>query len=169
MRNVEIKARLRDRDRALAVCAEIGAAPQGDLHQMDTYFRVPSGRLKLRDYGDGRAELIHYHRPDVAGAKLSEYEVVPCEPGLAGLLSRALGVVTVVEKTRTLSLWKSVRIHLDLVAGLGDFLEFEAVLGEMDDDAAGQGQIAWLRERFAVRDEDLLSTSYLEMMLGDSG
>src|SRR3712207_5002758 len=48
-RNVELKATDPDPQRSLAVCLELGAEDRGVIVQRDTYFRVPTGRLKLRE------------------------------------------------------------------------------------------------------------------------
>ncbi len=56
-----------------------------------------------------------------------------------------------------------MRIHLDEVVGLGNFLEFEAVLGPELDDAAGRAQLEQLLEAFAIDPADLLSGSYGDM------
>ena len=52
MRNLEFKARLADSAAALKRARELGCDLYGDLRQTDTYFRVPSGRLKLRETAD---------------------------------------------------------------------------------------------------------------------
>ena len=58
-RNIELKARI-DSIEALppAVRTVAGGEPLLIL-QDDTFFRVAHGRLKLREYSDGDAELIH--------------------------------------------------------------------------------------------------------------
>lgn len=165
MRNIELKARLRDRDRALTVCTELGASAEGDIHQVDTYFKVPSGRLKLREASPGRTELVFYHRPDVTGPKGCDYDLETVQPSMKGFLANALGVLAVVDKVRTLYLWQNVRIHLDHVAGLGDFIEFEAVLDETYDDEDGHRKLAHLIAAFGLGEADHLTTSYLEMAL----
>ena len=77
--NVEIKARVDSIDdilpRAQALVEE-DEHPQL-IHQDDTFFRVPHGRLKLRVFSDGAGELIHYHRPDAEGPKVSDYVITP--------------------------------------------------------------------------------------------
>ncbi|MBI2434881.1 MAG: class IV adenylate cyclase [Candidatus Hydrogenedentes bacterium] len=165
MRNIELKARLHDRARAEAACAALEAAHQGDIHQIDTYFRVPEGRLKLREATPGRTELVFYHRPDVAGPKGCEYTLETVQPSIKPLLSDALGVLAIVDKLRTLYLWHNVRIHLDCVKDLGDFLEFEAVLSAEFDDADGFRKLERLIAEFHLAPEDHLETSYLEMTL----
>src|SRR5206468_6685546 len=123
-RNVELKATDPDPERSLKVVQGLGADDRGVLHQRDTYFRVPSGRLKLREEEPGGASLVQYDRVDDASARESRYRVVPVDDasGLCAALESSLGVLAVVEKERHLLLWQNVRIHLDRVRDLGDFL-----------------------------------------------
>ncbi len=48
MKNIEIKARCSDLERARGVAREVGAVPAGILRQIDTFFPSAHGRLKLR-------------------------------------------------------------------------------------------------------------------------
>jgi len=164
MRNIELKARLADRAGAEACCARLGAVFEGDIHQIDTYFRVPDGRLKLREKEPGGDELIFYRRDDVGEATASEFLISPAGPELKGLLSEALGVIAVVDKVRGLWLWGNVRIHLDRVRRLGDFIEFEAVLDESHDDADGHGKVERLQEAFQIPGVARIERSYLDLM-----
>jgi predicted adenylyl cyclase CyaB len=165
MRNIELKARLRDRAHAIAVCVALAAEAKGDLHQIDTYFRVPEGRLKLREAEPGRDELVYYRRPDVAGPKGCDYVLEPVRRSIKAFLAEALGVVAVVDKVRTLYLWRNVRIHLDQVAALGDFIEFEAVLCDGCDDADGYRKLEYLIGQFGIEAADHQECSYLELVL----
>lgn len=165
MRNIELKARLLDRPGAEQVCRDLGAAPRGDIQQVDTYFRVPEGRLKLRESEPGEDCLVFYRRPDVAAIKGCDYVLCTADQAMKRVLGAALGELAVVEKVRTVYLWHNVRIHLDRVGGLGDFIEFEAVLGGQHDDEDGEAKVSRLQEAFDIAREDLLDTSYLEMVL----
>lgn len=165
MRNIELKAHLPDRARALEACRRIAAAPQGDIHQIDTYYRVPHGRLKLRVARPGETELVQYHRPDVAGAKGCDYRLETVEAGLGEMLGDALGVLATVEKVRSLYLWENVRIHLDEVAGLGSFIEFEAVQAPGSADEDGYEKLSFLIDVFGIADSEHLKYSYLDMVL----
>jgi len=165
MRNIELKARLTDIFEAARVCENIGAIFQRDIRQTDTYFNVPSGRLKLRENDPGDTELIFYHRADLPGSKASDYEIAPGSRELGDVLARALGVRVVVRKVRRLWLWHNVRIHLDTVEHLGTFIEFEAVLRGALDDADGHRKVADLRRSFAIVDFDLLVCSYVDLLV----
>jgi adenylate cyclase class IV len=126
------------------------------LGQIDTYFRVPHGRLKLREIdaaGEHSAELIQYHRPDDPGARTSTYRRISVDPeqaeSLKAALCDALGELVTVRKQRTVAIWRSTRIHLDQVEGLGQFVELETVLGNAPEgDAVGRVEfddvVGWL-------------------------
>lgn len=169
MRNIELKARLRDIESATVVCRQIGATYQREVRQTDTYFNVSSGRLKLRQNVPGNSELIFYHRADMPESRGSDYEIVPASPELARLLSDALGVCIVVTKSRTLWLWHNVRIHLDEVDHLGTFIEFEAVLNDVHDDTDGHRKIVELQHAFCIRESDFVACSYRELLLEKMG
>lgn len=165
MRNIELKARLRNRDSALEACKALNAAYQGDIHQVDTYFHVPQGRLKLREADPGRDELVFYHRPDVPGPKGCDYILEPVNRSIKAFLTEALGVLAVVDKVRTLYLWENVRIHLDDVRELGAFIEFEAVLAGNYDDRDGYQKLQQLIHHFDLQNDDQMEGSYLELIL----
>jgi adenylate cyclase class IV len=76
-RNIEVKARIDSVHALLPVARAVAGGETTVIDQDDTFFAVPQGRLKLREFADGSAELIHYHRPDVEQAKVSDYVRVP--------------------------------------------------------------------------------------------
>ena len=128
---------------------------------------MPRGRLKLREE-PGRATLIAYERPDLAGNKESRYRLVEVpEPAeLRAALESTLGITVVVSKSRRLFIHEGVRIHLDRVEGLGDFIEFEGVVADGEDPARFETLLNSLRDSFAIRDEDLLRESYSDLLRG---
>src|SRR5690242_16742047 len=99
--NYEFKARCTDLKILEAKLKEYNPLFIGTDHQVDTYFNVPTGRLKLRE-GNIENSLIHYNRTDVASAKQSDVSLYQHQPdkNLKNLLSKALGVKVVVDKTR---------------------------------------------------------------------
>jgi adenylate cyclase, class 2 len=166
MRNIELKARIADWDKAHEVAAAVATKRLGKQHQIDTYFHCRHGRLKLRQIDGLRAELICYARPDEEGPKPSDFQVAPIAhpETLKAALTAALGVRAIVEKRRDIFLHHQVRIHLDDVTGLGHFIEFEAVLGPSLDEAAGRVLIDTLTRQFGISPADLLTNSYGEMV-----
>jgi adenylate cyclase, class 2 len=165
-RNIELKARLASFEAARATAARLATDPPGLETQVDTYFVCRHGRLKLREINGVRAQLVWYARSDRPDAKASDYWLVnvPEPKPLKQALAAAWGTLVVVEKRREIYLHHNVRIHLDEVTGLGEFIEFEAVLGPGVDEAGGQAQVAWLQDEFRIAPADLLEGSYSDLL-----
>jgi predicted adenylyl cyclase CyaB len=164
--NLEMKARCPDLDIAARRAQAFGARFAGGERQADTYFHVPHGRLKLREIEEQLAVLIWYDRADQPSSKSSQYYLVPIpDPGpLKAALTAALGVRGVVEKRREIWLYQNVRIHLDQVAGLGCFLEFEAVLTDETDTPTAQAILDRLGASLGVQAADCLAGSYADLL-----
>ncbi len=167
-RNVELKASDPDPDRSLAACRDLGAEDRGVLRQRDTYFKVPSGRLKLREEEPGGASLVQYDRVDAAEARESRYRLVRVgDPdALREALEAALGTLAIVDKERHLLMWEGVRIHIDHVTGLGSYLELEGVAEPESDLAAELNKVMRLTEALDIAPERVLRTSYADQMVG---
>ncbi len=177
-RNIELKANYPDHDAAQRIARALGAELTGREEQRDTYFRVPSGRLKLRErrlLGDPAAhagrpvlasQLIWYERTDEARPRASDYALVPVQDGdaLRALLTAALGAAGEVFKARAIYLHDSVRIHLDEVTGLGRFIEFEAIVRDRSDDAAAHHKVERLRGAFGIAPHDIRTGSYADLL-----
>jgi predicted adenylyl cyclase CyaB len=127
---------------------------------------VPRGRLKLREEVGAAATLIAYERPDLAGNKESRYRLVEVpEPAeLREALAAVLGIAVVVSKTRRLFIHGGVRIHLDRVDDLGDFIEFEGVAAEGDEPGRFGALLDSLRGSLDIRDKDLVRESYSDLL-----
>jgi len=167
-RNVELKALDPDPEGTLACALALtGVADHGILRQRDTYFAVAEGRLKLREETPGEAHLIAYARPDDPAVRVSAYRLAPApDPGaMRAALTASLGVRVVVDKARRLLLWHDVRIHLDTVAGLGSFIELEAVAPPESDLSAEHAKVAHLREILGIEDGSLREGSYSDALL----
>jgi adenylate cyclase class IV len=165
-RNLELKAADPAPERTLAAALELGAEDHGILHQRDTYFHAVQGRLKLREAPPAVAELISYLRADREGPKVSNYRVVPVyDPAaLIDALTDTLGLRLVVEKRRRLLIWRGVRIHLDSVAGLGDFVELEAVSDRIGGLPEEEARITHLRAQLEIADELLVGRGYADLL-----
>ena len=166
--NYEFKARLRDEVGVRAALKKLRARHIGNDRQIDTYFRVPSGRLKVRE---GRIEnaLIFYHRSDSPRPRRAQIEMMllPRRNSIRSLLAASLGILTVVDKRREIYLVGNVKIHLDRVRGLGRFIEVEAV-----SHSRGLKKIRAQARKFqkllGVASSDILAKSYSDMVLKKS-
>lgn len=167
--NIELKARCADVNRTAQQSETLQISSRSPLEQIDTYFNVAHGRLKLREINGERAELIQYDRANDPSIRKSQYTILTLTPEqgrqLIAQLTAAIGVRVVVKKRRTLLMWNNVRIHLDHVEGLGDFIEFEGLVGLDCTEADAADKVATLRKHFEIRDEDLISTSYSDLLL----
>ena len=169
-RNVEIKARVDDLagvERRARTLATEGPAL---IHQDDTFFDGSRGRLKLRDFGDGTGQLIHYERPDAAGPKVSDYvlSATPEPATLREALARAYGIAGRVKKARRLYLAGRTRIHLDEVEGLGSYVELEVVLREGEGAEVGRGEAHRLMHSLGIPDSALVEGAYLDLLRATS-
>jgi predicted adenylyl cyclase CyaB len=166
-RNVELKAKNPDPERSLEVCRDLDAEDRGVISQRDTYFKVSSGGLKLREESPGGPHLIQFQRASQAQQRPSSYRIVAIEDGatLRAALRESLGERGVVVKRRHLFLWHNVRIHLDDVEGLGSFLEFEAVAPADSDLEHEYESVAELRAAFSITDELLCAHGYADQLL----
>jgi len=161
--NLEIKAPVSDPEAFRARARALATETVGVDEQLDTYFRVPVGRLKLRESSLSGGQLVPYLRPDDDGPRRADYQVIPvADPGgLKALLAEMLGVHRIVRKRREIWLHQNVRIHLDAVEGLGDFVELEAVFdGSPTAEAEQQHEVARLMKQLGVEESELIATSY---------
>ena len=162
---VELKARYEDFGKARALLA--GAEQMTTVRQVDTYFSLGERRLKLRSVaGAKEGQLIYYERPDVGGVKESRVLLasVPDAQAVREILSQVLPVKAEVRKTREIYRFQGVQVHLDSVRGLGKFIEFEKVLAGESDREAGRKQLESLRTYFQIPDEDLMASSYSDLL-----
>lgn len=166
MQNIEIKAKYENLVEAKNIAQKIGARFEGSLYQIDTYFQVKEGRLKLREIIAQETQLIYYERPNVTGAKLSRYQIYSVEntPQLRSILESALGIWCVVEKQREVYWFEEIRIHLDQVKHLGNFLEFEGLIQEDSIKEKVKEKAENLVSLFRIPTSNLIAASYSDLI-----
>jgi predicted adenylyl cyclase CyaB len=166
--NFEFKARLNNEQQVRAALKQLEARFVGTDHQIDTYFRVPSGRLKVRE---GRLEnaLIFYQRKNLRRARQSTVEVMllPRRNPLRAILARSLGTLAVVDKRREIYFVKNVKIHLDRARQLGKFVEVEAISRTTDVEKI-RSQARQFQELFGITAKDIIAESYSDLILAKS-
>lgn len=169
MRNLEFKAELRDPQMARAVCRAIKATPIGTLRQTDTYYRVPSGRLKKRETRGEPTEYIFYDRARGAHPKVSTFTIYSEAAAQERFGREPLPVWITVHKSRELWMHNNVRIHIDSVEGLGLFLEFEAMLGSDGELPQAAAALAELRKVFGPALGEAIDRGYADLMEAGAG
>ncbi len=170
--NFEFKARLRNEKHVRAVLKKLRARYIGTDRQVDTYFRVPFGRLKVRE-GCIENALISYVRSDAPRARRARIEMMllPRRNSTKAILSAALGTLAVVDKRREIYFVGNVKIHLDRVRGLGKFLEVEAIKKSTGDRRRARSEEKETRKQarrfqtlFAISSADLVAESYSDLV-----
>jgi adenylate cyclase, class 2 len=140
---------------------------KGIDNQIDTYFAVEKGRLKLRE-GNIENALIYYERENIGGAKQSNILLYQHQPNasLKSILTKVHGIKAVVDKSRRIYFIDNVKFHFDNVVGLGSFVEVEAIDG---DGTVGiqklEEQCFFYQSFLGIAPQQLLSESYSDMIL----
>jgi len=135
---VELKARVDDHEFLRKKLSALGAEYTGTFQQSDLYFKVPEGRLKLREVeNNGTVELIYYERENIAGPKSDDREIYQ---------------------------YQGTQIHLDTVKKLGKFIEFER---QTADDSSmvekDQSILEKLMETLEIDSSNLEKLSYSDL------
>lgn len=173
--NIEIKARVASQV-DLDTISEIimrqpGATFQGIDNQTDTYFKVSDGRLKVRE-GNIENCVVFYRRPNQQGPKKSELSLVHLQdiqtPSVKDLLETiGFPLKVVVDKVRKIYFIDNVKFHLDSVAGLGRFVEIEAI---DRDGSIGEEKLHNQCNQYlyllGIKSADLEPKSYSDLLLG---
>ncbi len=165
--NIEIKAKAQNLTEIREFLKAKNAIFKGTDHQIDTYFNVQKGRLKLRE-GNIENNLIHYVRSNQKEPKQSQVLLFKSEPNstLKDILINSVGVLAVVDKMREIYFIENVKFHIDTVEKLGTFVEIEAI---DKDGTIGEEklleQCEYYLKLFGISNEDLVSVSYSDLIL----
>lgn len=165
--NIEIKARCMNHDNVRDLLISQGAELRGVDNQIDTYFKVNHGRLKLRE-GNIENYLIYYERENKQGPKQSDIILFKSAPGssLKSVLVNSCGVLIVVDKKREIYFIDNVKFHIDTVKNLGTFVEIEAI--DKDGSIGPEKLLAQCNKYlklFNISDQDLIAVSYSDLLL----
>lgn len=165
--NIEIKARTNNQDMIREILKDNKAEFKGIDHQIDTYYKVNKGRLKLRE-GNIENNLIYYQREDKEGPKKSDVILFKTEPNssLKEILEKTLRRLVVVDKKRKIYFIKNIKFHIDDVKELGTFIEIEAIDkdGNIGKDKLLK-QCQHFMDLFKIAEDDLISVSYSDLLL----
>lgn len=136
-------------------------------HQIDTYFKVPEGRLKIRK-GNIENTLIYYERDDGLDSKKSEILLIDLNKAdyLEKITRKTHEILVEVEKQREIYFIDNVKFHLDNVVNLGKFMEIEAIsensflsIEEI------KRQCNFYKDLFRIEEKDLINYSYSDLLL----
>lgn len=164
--NIEIKARSVDHTQIRKILKSKKAVFKGIDHQIDTYFKVKSGRLKLRE-GNIENYLIYYNRENKKGPKQSDYFLFEnsAKSCLKNILIKSLEILTVVDKQREIYFINNIKFHLDVVKDLGKFVEIEAIGNSKTNKDKLLKQCEYYLDLLQISKKDLISGSYSDLLL----
>ncbi|MFH1392404.1 MAG: class IV adenylate cyclase [bacterium] len=164
--NIEIKARCANHAQIRKILKSKKAVFKGKDHQIDTYFKVKFGRLKLRE-GNIENCLIFYAREDKKGPKQSDYLLFKHDPRscLKDMLIKSLGILAIVDKQREIYFIDNIKFHLDIVKNLGKFVEIEVIDNRKTSKDKLLKQCEYYLDLFQISKKDLISGSYSDLLL----
>ncbi|UCG90287.1 MAG: class IV adenylate cyclase [Candidatus Heimdallarchaeota archaeon] len=166
--NIEFKARCSKTAKIKKILISRNADYKGTDYQVDTYFKVNSGRLKIRE-GTIENALIYYERKDTKKPKQSKISLFPLNSNssssLKEILADSLGILVVVAKQREIYFIENVKFHVDSIQNLGTFIEVEAIDNEGTIGIEKlQEQCHFYLDLFGVSEKDLISSSYSDLI-----
>ncbi|MCD4817606.1 MAG: class IV adenylate cyclase [Candidatus Cloacimonetes bacterium] len=169
--NIEIKAKSENHDKIRKILESKNVEFKVIDHQIDTYFKVGFGRLKLRE-GNIENHLIHYQRENKKGPKQSNVTLYKSasKSNLKEILSKSIGILIVIDKKREIYFIDNVKFHLDTVKNLGTFVEIEAIdfNGNIGAEKISE-QCNFYIDLFQILPENLISVSYSDLALEQEG
>ena len=164
---VEFKAVCTDTAAKESILLQYHPRFAGEDHQIDTYFNVSSGRLKLRE-GIIENALIQYERNNELNSKKSSvllYKHAP-DKSLKEILIHSLGIKAIVDKKRKIYFIDNVKFHFDTVNELGSFIEVEAI---DEDGTIGEAKLTeqcnFYKSLFDIQQNDLIAVSYSDLII----
>lgn len=175
MKNVELKLELRDLSLARTIARRLGRE-LATYEQTDTYYLVVGNRLKKRETraegGGTITEYIRYQRADGVRPRVSDYTRYDPEAFRMHFGETELPERCVVSKRREVFLIGGsseqadgvVRVHLDVVEGLGAFLEFEAIVSDEFQEPAAVLRVHELRDHFGPALGEPVSVGYADLI-----
>lgn len=176
---VELKFLLEDRDEFASRLEKLGATPASNESQSDIYFQHPARDFSQTDEAMrirtiGEKNILTYKGPLLDSETKTRHELeVEFQPGNASrdVMNQLLNangyqsVLIVTKKRQSYRFTKNDRrfeIALDLVDGLGEFVEVETIAEENDRDQAKR-EILELAEELQLKRQE--RRGYLRLLL----
>jgi adenylate cyclase, class 2 len=165
MKNLEIKAKVNNLEKIESLFKQLGAKKIETMRQIDTYFQVKKGRLKLRKFSPTASKLIYYERVENSQQRWSNYYTFPvAEPdNFVDFLKNALPIKIIVDKKRTIYEYENAKIHLDEVAKLGKFIEIEVEVKKGEEQA--KKLMNELLDKLKIPPKNFIKKSYSDLLL----
>ena len=167
MLEMEIKAKIEIRGTKQKL-SKLGAEFINKQHQLDTYFHHPCRDFKKSDEALRVRIMANKYFLTYKGKKLdsqtktrNEVEIEVNSRIFSLLKALGFSEIRKIEKQRSFYRWDNLRVYLDKVEGLGEFLEIEGNSWE------SKQRIFQLLEKLGIKRDKLIRKSYLELAGGE--
>ncbi|XGW11467.1 hypothetical protein V3C99_012727 [Haemonchus contortus] len=165
--SIVVKARVDDMEKAENAIFDLTESLGTFFVQEDVYFNVPNGNLKLRIMHPNRCgQLIYSSLSEKSDHKLSESQVTEVEDVLSirATLGAALGERGTITKKRRVFTMDDVRIYLDDVDQIGQFIDIAVTLNSSQPEAC-YARAKEIRDRLNIDEDAVVPAAYLDMMM----
>lgn len=163
MRSVEIKHELRDPELAIACLRKHRAINVGTTFQVDSFYRLSSGRLLKREIEGEPTEWIAYQRDDTPQPRVCRFTVYSENEAQQRFGLRDMPVWMQVRKRRELWIIGAVRVHIDMVDRIGWFIEFEALVSTKQNAGKCRALVESVRNNMRIALGEAISVSYCDL------
>ena len=162
--NLEIKIPVKNFKKLIAIIEKKGGQKIYSSRQIDIYYKLNNGRLKIRN-SSGEKSIIYYKRIEDGSERWSDFETIEVDKPdkWIKLFDKFLERLTVVDKHRTLYHLYNTRIHFDKVKGLGNFVELETKVVKGKQKARKEFQK--ILELLKLNPEKQILNSYSDLIL----
>jgi adenylate cyclase class 2 len=172
MYEVEVKARLRNREQVIKKLNDLGCTFSEELHQIDSIF-IPEGVvfppplgvpvLRVRQQNNKSIFTLKIPQSSKQDCIERELEISDGEKMLEVIRLLKYQQVPTVEKKRIKTNYKDMEIVLDIVERLGEFIEVEKIVTDTDPNARMKIQeelFAFLAEIGVTKEDNVIDGKY---------
>lgn len=163
-KNYEIKCPLNDFREIRQKLISMKNISRHTEKQIDIYYKVKNGRIKLRIINDTFGNLIYYSRDESKGKRISKYNISVTKDfiELDLILKTQFKVLISVIKKREIFVLNNIRFHIDNVKSLGKFLEIEIIYEKF---SRAKEQLNGLIEMLDLNEKIFIKKSYSDLLL----
>lgn len=164
-KNLEIKVPVKNLSKLIKIVENKGGVLIYSSRQIDVYYKLKSGRLKVRNSANGEKSVIFYRRVEDGSERWSDFEVIPVQNPEEWIkfFDKFLDRLVVVDKHRTLYHFQNTRIHFDKIKSLGSFVEIETkVIGSK---SKARKEFAEIMELLKLNPQEQILNSYSDLIL----
>jgi adenylate cyclase, class 2 len=162
-KNLEIKIKLENASQINSIRNSLIKYSRSAEKQIDIYYKVNKGRLKLRIINENEGSLILYDRAENKGKRISHYTISKIEDfrEMEFILSRQFEILVKVIKHREIFISGNIRVHLDKVSGLGNYLEIEIIYSDL---IKAKKKMAELISLLNLDEKKFIKNSYSDLL-----